>query len=401
MQTEKSLKFWFSVAEGGKNRDTKRTMATAFDHVDYDALDRAKMAFIKASQRTLQFAKEFGFLPDESLGASANVFSLNLKPFLQKGVEELFITLIPEGLGTADDARPKDLNSEELIQFWFNIGIKTVAVMTNDAASSGMQPILISLYLPSARPDLMFSEEFMQGFLDGFVEGCRRVQCVYFSGETPQLKSKLYEDKLDIAGAVFGLIPPGQSPIASRQLEAGDTIVFVESSGPHENGFTTLRKLAENLPQGYRSPLPSGRSYWEAINAPSHLYSPLIQNILKEGINPTNVEPISGHGWQKLMRSQKSLRYHIETVLPVPEIFQYVEEHLKMNTEEMIKVFNYGTGLAIFLRTREEAERVIALCQNHKLSAIIAGRVEPSEHREVFVEPWAISLKDESFLLKK
>lgn len=371
------------------------------DHVDYDSLDAAKNAFIQACKQTIEFAKPFGFLPESGFGASANVFNLDLRPFLKVGAEHLSITLLPEGLGTSDDARPDDLNSDELEQFWYNIGLKTVAVMTNDAASTGMQTILISLYLPSADPQKVFTKEFLKGFLDGFVVGCKIVGCVYFSGETPQLKNKIYPDKLDIAGALFGLMPPNMPPIDGRDLDAGQKIVFIQSSGPHDNGFTSLRQLAERLPEGYRTKLSNGQEYWQAINASTVLYTPLVQEILKAGIVPTNLEPISGHGWQKLMRSKKPLRYFIQNPLPVLPVFEFVEQASGMSQKDMIKVFNYGVGLAVFVKTQEEAERVIELAKVQQLMACVAGETQAAERREVVVEPWNITLESEGFVLEQ
>lgn len=371
------------------------------DRVDYGTLDKAKQAFIAASQKTLHFAKDFGFIPGERFGASANVFALDLKPFLSAGAEHLYVSLIPEGLGTADDARPEDLSSEELLRFWRNIALKTLSTLTNDAASSGLQTILVGLYLPSAFPERVFTSEFMDGFLDGFVDGCGQVGCVYFSGETPQLKTKIFEDKLDIAGSLFALAPAGLEPIDSRALADGDFIVFVESSGPHENGFTSLRSLVEKLPQGYRTRLPSGMEFWEAINQPGYLYTPLVQAILKVGIRPSNVEPITGHGWQKLMRSSQLFRYEIEQMLPVPEIFRFVEEAAGMTPEQMLTTFNYGVGMAIYVHTQEEAERVVALAKEKKLKACVAGRVRASDRREVVVKPLGVTLTGEGFALKK
>jgi len=371
----------------------------ALDHVDYDTLDRAKNAFIEAARRTLLFAEKYGFIPDARLGASANVFALDLKPFLKQGAERIFVTLVPEGLGTADDARPDDLSSDELTRFWRNIGIKTVSCMTNDVASSGMQPILLSLYMPSSMPAAVFTQPFMQGFLEGIVQGCRCVGCVYFSGETPQLKGKLVPGKLDIAGAAFGLVPSGGDPIDGSKLQPGNKIVFIESSGPHENGFTSLRRLAQDLPRGYRTKLDDGREYWEAINAPSHLYTPLIQSILSANIQPTNIEPISGHGWQKLMRLNKTLSYVIQKMLPVPEIFRFVSKASNTPPGEMIKIFNYGVGLAIFTHNEREANAVVALAEKQKLRAILAGEVRPGAAREVIVEPLGARLSSEKFLL--
>lgn len=371
------------------------------DHVNYDALDSFKRQCIEASRKTLRFAESFGFIPQNRLGASANVFALDLKPFLQAGTEQLFMTLVPEGLGTADEAKPDDLSEEELRQFWYNIGLKTVAVTTNDAASAGMQTILLGLYLPSSTPEIVFSKSFGEGFLDGIVEGCREVGCVYFSGETPQLKTKIVDGVADIAGAVFGLIPPGHEPIDGAALKDGDSIVFIESSGPGENGFTTLRQLAQSLPQHYRTKLPSGKEYWQAINEPSFLYTPLIQKLLKAGLKPSGVEPITGHGWQKIMRSAKPFRYVIENMLPVPEVFSFLEKVTEKPLKELINIFNAGVGLAVFIHGDSAAEQVVKIAQEHGLKAIIAGRVEVSERREVVVKPLDTVIGGEDFKLGK
>lgn len=376
-------------------------MTKNLDHVDYNSLDNAKNAFIKASKSTIRFAEKYGFIPESGFGASANVFSLNLKPFLKAGAENLFITLLPEGLGTSDDARPDDLSSDELQKFWHNIGIKTVAVMTNDAASTGMQTILISLYLPSSNPEVVFNPVFMKGFLEGFVLGCKTVGCVYFSGETPQLKNKIYPNKLDIAGALFGLMPVGKKPIDGQNLKPGNKIIFVESSGPHDNGFTSLRALADKLSNGYHTKLSNGLEYWEAINKPTILYTPLIQDILLAGLNPVNVEPISGHGWQKLMRSKKPYRYLIHDVLPVPEIFKFVEKASNTPQKEMIKIFNYGLGLAIYMENEDQAKQVIKIAKKNNLNAIIGGEVQKSDKREVVIEPFDITLGSDKFLLEQ
>jgi phosphoribosylformylglycinamidine cyclo-ligase len=371
------------------------------DQVNYSALDQAKNAFIEASKRTMSYATKFGFVPDSRLGASANVFSLDLKPFLKCGAENLFITLIPEGLGTADDARPPDLSDGELKIFWHNIGLKTISALTNDAASAGMQTVLMSLYLPSSTPETVFNKSFLDGFLDGFVKGCETVGCVWISGETPQLKEKIYPDKLDIAGALFGLVPAGKKPIDGTALSAGDKIVFVASSGPHENGFTTLRKLAHDLPKGYRTKLPDNQEYWQAINSPSVLYTPLIQKILQTDIKVTSVENITGHGWQKLMRSRKHLRYVIEDTLPVPAIFSFVERTTKSSRLDMLKIFNYGVGCAIFVNGDESAQEIVNIAKRMQYNATVAGTVMASENREVIVRPFDVVIGDETFTLKR
>jgi phosphoribosylformylglycinamidine cyclo-ligase len=374
---------------------------TSIKNVDYNVLDKAKNAFIKASRSTLNFAEKYGFVPGNSLGGSANIFSLNLLPYLKHNSESLYISLIPEGLGTADDARPEDLTPSEKEEFWRNIGIKTVSSLTNDACSSGLQTILVGLYLPSSTPELVFDDAFMSGFLSGFVEGCREVGCVYLSGETPQLKNKIYPNKLDIAGALFAISPPGLKPIDGNALGAGDYIILVESSGPHENGFTVLRELAEKLPIGYRTKLSNNKQYWQAINAPSKLYTKFVQDVLAAKINVTAFENITGHGWQKLMRSSKLLKYNINNMLPIPEVFNFVEKAASYSPEQMIKIFNYGAGFAVFVKTQKDANLVVDIASKNNLKALVAGVTEEAKQREVFVAPLNVSLKSDDFALSK
>jgi phosphoribosylformylglycinamidine cyclo-ligase len=374
--------------------------SSSVDHVDYDTLDWAKNRFIEAARSTTRFAEKLGYIPQENFGASANIFTLAIPPGLQGG---LSLSLVPEGLGTADDARPEDLSSAELTEFWYNIGIKTVSVMTNDAASSGLQSIVIGLYLPSSTPETVFTREFMGGFLDGFVAGCRRVGCVYLSGETPQLKTKIVPGKLDIAGAVFAIVPPGQARIGEvKGLGAGDRIVLIESSGPHENGFTSLRDLATRLPQGYRTAISKGGpEFWRAINAPSCLYTPVIQELLSCGVQLTNVENITGHGWQKVMRAKKALRYRIHSFPPITPVFEFVRQQLGLSYDQLFTIFNCGSGMAVFVPDDASAARVVATCQLHGLRAVSAGVVEDAPQREVVIEPLGVTLSGEGFALGK
>lgn len=375
------------------------TGCSSVGQVDYGVLDSAKLKFISAAKSTLAFASEFGAVPQSGLGASANVFELNLERFAADGAGELGISLISEGLGTADDARPEDLNESESREFWYNIGIKTVACLSNDAASSGLQSLLLSLYLPSSTPETVFNPLFMDGFTRGIVDGCRTIGCVYLSGETPQLKTKIYPDKIDIAGAVMALQIPALPTVDVSQFGPGNQIVLIASSGPHENGFTPIRELASRLPRGFRTLLPGGMELWRAANAPSVLYTPLIRKVLEAGIAPTGLENISGHGWQKIMRSKQPLSYRIENTLPFLEIFTFIQEQLQITIQQMLEIFNCGVGFAMFVRSEADAHRVVSIAQTLGLSAVHAGYVEPAASRRVIVEPWEVELGTEGFTL--
>ena len=103
------------------------------------------------------------------------------------------------------------------------------------------------------------------------------------------------------------------------------------------------------------------------------------------------------------MRSKNNLSYIIEDILPVPEVFQFVEEQSKTSTADMIKIFNYGLGLVIFVEDQEAADQVIKIVKKHDLNAITGGYLEQSKsnRREVVIKPLKIVLESESFLLEQ
>lgn len=357
--------------------------------IDYLPLDAAKLKFIEACRRTINFASDLGYVLKPELGASANGFVFH-NPTTRMA------TIVPEGLGTADDARPDDLTSEELTAFWYNIAFKVMAALTNDCCSSGFRPVLLGLYLPCATPDV-FTEEFLKGFLDGIVEGCRKVGAVYLGGETPQLISKMQKGSIDIAGAVMGIT---DKVIDNSKLSPGDYIISFASSGPHENGFTSLRSLADKLPDGYHTKLPDGTEYWQAINAPSILYSPIIQSALAAGINLTNLEVISGHGWQKVMRSKQPLQYNFDEILPVTQIFDFVRDAMEIDDQKLFATFNCGTGMVAFTKDLKDGEKLLEIAGALGIKGMVSGQVAESSTRLVNIKPRKVVLEDEMILSK-
>jgi phosphoribosylformylglycinamidine cyclo-ligase len=67
----------------------------------------------------------------------------------------------------------------------------------------------------------------------------------------------------------------------------------------------------------------------------------------------------------------------------------------------MLRTFNYGVGLAIYVHGREEAEKVVDMAGGFGLKACVAGTVEASEAREVVVKPLGVTIKGEGFTLGK
>jgi len=154
----------------------------------------------------------------------------------------------------------------------------------------------------------------------------------------------------------------------------GDAIVLLASSGVHTNGLTLCRAIAENLPQGYLTKLPDGRTYGQALLDPSVIYVRFIAHCQRAGIRPHYAAHITGHGWRKLMRLEEPFVYRITQLHPPPAVFDFIMKSGPVGLDEMYATFNMGAGFAVYVDPAD-AQRVIELARQAGYDAWHAGQV--------------------------
>ena len=118
------------------------------------------------------------------------------------------------------------------------------------------------------------------------------------------------DEEIELAGSAVGLVPPGRQPILGADLAPGDEIVFVASAGLHANGSSLARRVAGGCRTGYRTPLPSGRTFGEALLDRTAMYAALVRALLAGEADEVHyLSHITGHGLLKLMRPRRELTY--------------------------------------------------------------------------------------------
>ena len=73
-------------------------------------------------------------------------------------------------------------------------------------------------------------------------EGCLAAGASLIGGETAEMPGIYEEDEYDIAGFVVGIVDKNQM-IDGSQIEEGDLIFGLSSSGIHSNGYSLVRKV--------------------------------------------------------------------------------------------------------------------------------------------------------------
>jgi phosphoribosylformylglycinamidine cyclo-ligase len=191
-------------------------------------------------------------------------------------------------------------------------------------------------------------------------------------------------EDIELAGSAVGLVPGGR-PILGEELAPGDEIVLVDSSGLHANGSSLARRVAARLPDGYRTPLPSGRPFGAALLDPSLIYAGLVGALQRHRLPIHYLSHITGHGLLKLMRPARELTYRIDALPEVPEALAFLAEQAGLEPRAAYSTFNMGAGFAVYCAPGAGAD-VVRLAAELGLSAELAGAVEDGPRR-VLLDP--------------
>jgi phosphoribosylformylglycinamidine cyclo-ligase len=343
--------------------------------IDYHALDAGKRRALTAALATSGLLGVRGATAvDESRGEPAFVFELAGQT----------LAFVVEGLGTKSMIA-RYAEDEVGVQAFAAVAYDTVAAIVNDLCCVGALPLVVNAYFATGSSDWYAHEERQTALLAGWQRACVDAGATWGGGESPSLPGMVAGPEIELAGSAIGAVPAGRRPILGAALAPRDEIVFVQSSGLHANGASLARKVADGLPDGYRTPLPSGRTLGAALLDPSLIYVPLVQALLAGDLDVHYLSHITGHGLLKLMRPRRDLGYRIARLSKVPEVLEFLVEAAGMSPAEAYSTFNMGCGFAVYCAPGQ-GERVVELASELDLEAHVAGTVEPGPRRVVLEE---------------
>ncbi len=352
-----------------------RSSAYSSAGVDYGALDAGKRnALTEALATSGLLEARGGRAIDESRGEPAFVFEAGGRRF----------AFVLETLGTKS-VIARQLEGQLGAIGFAHVAYDTVAAIVNDLCCVGALPLVVNAYFATGSSDWYADAERQAALLSGWRRACEDAGAVWGGGESPSLAGLIGAEDIELAGSAVGIVPDGRDPVLGGSLSPGDEIVIVASSGLHTNGASLARLVADRLPQGYMTPLPSGRSLGEALLDPSLIYVRLVEQLLASGIPVAYLSHITGHGLLKLMRPRRELTYRIDRLPEVPEVLGFLVEQTGMPPADAYSTLNMGCGFAVYCR-RGAGEDVVGQAAELGLSAELAGKVEAGPRRVLLPE---------------
>jgi phosphoribosylformylglycinamidine cyclo-ligase len=366
----------------------KTTLTYKQAGVDYDKIDPLKVMAQKAAKATAGNLLAAGCKEVEaSRGESAYVVD----------VGEFYLATITECLGTkslvADATRAFTGKT-----YYDALAQDTIAMAVNDLITVGARPLTLHAYWATGGSEWFTDMQRIEELLSGWQQACDLAGVSWGGGETPSLSGVVESGAIDLAASCTGIIKPKERLSLGQDLQPGDAIVLLESSGIHANGLTLARKLAEQLEDGYATRIGDGRMYGEALLDPTVIYSPVTEALFEAGVTVRYLSNITGHGWRKLMRHPDALTYRITEIPPVPPVLQFMVEQANLDVSEAYGSLNMGAGFAVYV-PEADAANAVEISEQLGIKAYHAGRVEEGA-KQVVIEPLGIVFEGKSLDLR-
>jgi len=352
------------------------------DIVDYEKLDPVKRAAIESFSGLNKNTERLGLrIVKETLGEPAIAIDFPDQDFM--------LAFNVEGLGTKNmiaDAMSKDERGKGN-KYYESVGMDCLAMSTNDLAAIGADAFVYGDILSSGDSNWFADFDKAKAVLKGFGDGAKEIGLAIPCGETPTLKGVVHDGTIDMAGASVGIIKPKEHLTFGKDLEAGDAIIGLESSGIHSNGVSLARKVAEKLKDGYFTELPNGAVFGEALLVPTTLYTRALVDML-DLAEIHYLSPITGHGWRKIMRAKKPFSYQIDSVPEPSELFEFLVENSGVSEKEAYFTWNMGLGYAV-IAPKKSTEAILKISEKHGIKALELGIVREGS-KSVEIKPKSI-----------
>lgn len=256
------------------------------------------------------------------------------------------------------------------------VGIDCVAMCANDVACSGAQPLFFLDYIACGKN----VPEKIASIVAGVAEGCVQAGCALIGGETAEMPGFYPVDEYDLAGFCVGLADYDRI-VDSANVQAGDVLIGVASSGVHSNGFSLVRKvfdISEKTIGRYVEEL--GSTLGETLLTPTKIYvKPLMA--LMQKVRVHGISHITGGGYYEnipRMLPDGMTAVIEKNKVPVLPIFRVIQQEGNIPERDMFNTFNMGTGLVLAVAP-EDADEAVRTLQENGETAIILGQVQAGD----------------------
>lgn len=254
------------------------------------------------------------------------------------------------------------------------IGIDAVAMCANDILVSGAEPLFFLDYVAVGE----MAPEKMVDVVKGVAEGCKQAGAALIGGEMAEMPGFYQAGEYDIAGFCVGIVDRSKI-IDGSDIQEGDVILGLASSGLHSNGYSLARKLFFDVAQMDVSQYDNrlGETVGEALLEPTLIYAKAILPLVQEEGKVKGMAHITGGGLIENIPRILPSGVHAEldtSAWNVPPVFKVMKELGNLSDEECYRTFNMGVGYCVICRP-EDASHLLEKIKEQGFSVSQVGKV--------------------------
>lgn len=227
------------------------------------------------------------------------------------------------------------------------VGVDLVAMSVNDILVQGAEPLFFLDYFACGK----LSVDTAASVVQGIALGCEQAGCALIGGETAEMPGMYPDGEYDLAGFAVGAVEKS-AIIDGKQIQAGDAVLGLASSGAHSNGFSLLRKILRHANARPSQEL-DGRPLEDVVMAPTRIYvKSILHALATHGRDIKGLAHITGGGLldniPRVLQGSMAARLHRDA-WTLPPLFQWLRENGNVAEEEMMRVFNCGIGMVVIV----------------------------------------------------
>lgn len=320
----------------------------------------------------------------------ANLLLKRIKPLIKKTYKKEVITEIGSFGGLFDaqilkkyknpilvsstDGVGTKLKIAFLVDKHDTVGIDLVAMNANDILTFGAKPLFFLDYISCGK----LEEEKYTQIIKGISKGCQEAECSLIAGETAEMPGLYKEGEYDLAGFCVGVVEKDKI-VDGKNIEIGDKVIGLASSGLHSNGFSLVRKTLS---------LKEQKNLSHELLKPTRIYVKPILFLLnsRSSFFIKGISHITGGAfYEKIPRiipEGKAILIKKNT-WEIPKIFRLVQEKGEIEEKEMYRTFNMGIGMILVVEKNKE-NFIIEELENLGIKSWVIGEVIKG-NKEVFL----------------
>ena len=341
-----------------------RAITYADAGVDIERANRTKQRIKYLAHKTFNR----GVLSE--IGGFGGLFAIDKKQYL----DPVLVSSV-DGVGTK-------LKIAFEMDLHHTIGADLVNHCVNDIAVQGAAPMFFMDYFATGK----LKSEVVEKVVSGIADACKQNGCALIGGETAEMPGFYPDGEYDLAGFIVGVVDRPKI-ITGKDVEVGDVLIGLPSTGLHTNGYSLARKLffdvARYTPDSYVNEIKgkvgtelmrTHKSYWpimrrmidaEAVSAMAHITGGGITENLPRVLPKGMGAIVEFHSW------------------PVLPIFQHLQAIGNVPQDDMLRTFNMGIGMVLVVPAKKfkKAQTILERCGE---KGYTIGRIVKGERRVTY-----------------